>query len=69
MATKKVKSTGRFGTRYGAVVKAKTRAIEARQKQKQSCPYCRKLSAKRLAKGIWSCKSCGKRFSSQAYYT
>lgn len=69
MRTKKVKATGRFGARYGSVVKAKFLAVEKKQNKKQKCPYCTKLAAKRLAAGIWKCKSCGKKFSSQAYCT
>lgn len=66
--TKKVKSTGRFGARYGSVVKEKFRKIEDKQRQKQQCPFCSKLSAKRTAKGLWQCKSCGKKFTFHAYY-
>jgi large subunit ribosomal protein L37Ae len=68
MRTKKVKSTGRFGARYGSVVKERFRAIEDKQRQRQQCPFCSKYSAKRLAKGIWLCKGCGKKFALHAYY-
>jgi len=68
MRTKKTKSMARFGSRYGAVVKEKARAIESKQRKKQKCPYCKKFSAKRLSKGLWLCKSCNKKFTSQAYY-
>ncbi len=68
MRTKKTKSTARFGPRYGAVVKEKARAIESKQRKKQKCPFCKKQSVKRTAKGLWWCKSCKKKFTSQAYY-
>ncbi|OIO41488.1 hypothetical protein AUJ10_00680 [Candidatus Pacearchaeota archaeon CG1_02_31_27] len=65
--TKKVKSTGRYGARYGKKVRTRILAVEIRQKKKQTCPYCRKNSAKRKAAGIWHCKSCKKTFTANAY--
>lgn len=67
MRTKKVKSTGRFGPRYGSVVKEKIKLVEAKQRQKQRCPFCKKYNLKRVAAGLWFCKICKKRFASQAY--
>lgn len=66
--TKHTKSTGRFGPRYGAKVKTKTRAIESKQRKKQKCPYCKKPASKRISKGLWECKSCKKRYALGAYY-
>lgn len=66
--TKKVKSSGRFGARYGKRVRIKTSEIEAIQRKKQICPFCKKGVAKRLSKGIWQCKKCNKKFASHAYY-
>jgi large subunit ribosomal protein L37Ae len=68
MATKKVGSTGRFGPHYGKKIRERVLEVERKQKAKQKCPYCRKMSAKRMAKGIWKCKACKKRFASHAYY-
>tara|TARA_Y100000310_G_C20619614_1_gene782547 strand:- start:1119 stop:1337 length:219 start_codon:yes stop_codon:yes gene_type:complete len=68
MRTKKVKSAGRFGSRYGAKVRKKTAEIEAVQKKKQSCLFCNGV-AKRLSKGIWECKKCDKKFASHTYFT
>jgi len=68
MKTKKVKQSGRFGVRYGKVVKGKVNAIEAKQKKKQKCPYCSKLSVKRKSKGVFHCLKCGKEFTGGAYY-
>ena len=68
MRTKKVASAGRFGVRYGKKIRERVIAVEKKQKAKQICPYCSKHSAKRVAKGIWHCKSCDKRFASGAYY-
>jgi large subunit ribosomal protein L37Ae len=68
MHTKKVSSAGRFGVRYGIKIRQRVVSVEKRQRQKQKCPYCSKMAGKRLSKGIWKCKSCGKKFASNAYY-
>jgi large subunit ribosomal protein L37Ae len=69
MATKskKTKSTGRFGARYGKKVKVKIVKVEEKQRVKQKCPFCNKTGVKRLSKGIWECKKCGKKFASNTY--
>jgi len=66
--TKKVASAGRFGARYGKRIRESVIEIEKKQRQKQKCPHCTKLTAKRVAKGLWACKNCGKRFTGGAYY-
>jgi large subunit ribosomal protein L37Ae len=70
MATKlkKTKSAGRFGARYGSRVKARLVAIESKQRKKQTCPFCKRLGAKRISKGIWECSKCDKKFAHNAYY-
>lgn len=65
--TKKVKASGRFGIRYGSTVRAGWLVVEQKRKAKQKCPFCSKLGCKRHSKGLWSCKKCGKRFTSGAY--
>lgn len=66
--TKKVKAAGRFGARYGRSVRLKVAEIESIQRKKQKCLFCNGV-AKRMSKGIWQCKKCGKKFASNAYYT
>lgn len=66
--TKKVKSAGRFGSRYGLKVRKRVIEIETLQRQKQKCICCGKNSAKRIAYGIYQCKSCGKKFTGRAYF-
>jgi len=66
--TKKVKIAGKFGARYGATVREKYSAVASKQAQKQKCPFCKKFTAKRIAKGLWNCKACHKRFTAHAYY-
>ena len=66
--TVKTKATARYGARYGARVKSKVQATEVKQRKKQKCPYCKKLTAKRLSVGIWYCKACKKKYALGAYY-
>jgi large subunit ribosomal protein L37Ae len=66
--SKKTKSAGRFGARYGRSVRKKLVSVEEKQRKKQKCPYCKKPGVKRLSKGIWHCKKCGKKFASDTYY-
>jgi large subunit ribosomal protein L37Ae len=67
MATKKVKSAGRFGARYGRKVRIKTADIESVQRKKQDCIFCNG-KAKRLSKGIWQCNKCEKKFAGHTYF-
>ena len=68
--SKKSKSAGRFGARYGKKIKAKLVKVEEKQRKKQKCPFCEKLGIKKLSKGIWQCtrKKCDKKFASNTYY-
>ena len=68
MRTKKVKAAGRLRAGYGVNVRSRITKIESRQRKKQACPYCKKAALKRLSKGIWLCRKCGKKFASHAYY-
>jgi len=65
--TKKVKSAGRFGARYGKSIRQRIIDVEQKQRKKQKCPQCGKLGVKRIATGIWHCKKCGTKFASNAY--
>jgi len=60
-------ATGRFGVRYGQATKKRIDAIEEKQRKKQKCIFCNGR-AKRISKGIWSCKKCGKKFAGHAYF-
>ena len=66
--SKKSKSAGRFGSRYGRSVRSKLVKVETKQRVKQKCPFCEKLGVKRLSKGIWKCSKCNKKFASDTYY-
>ncbi len=65
--TKKVKASGRLGARYGTRVRRKIAEIESVQRKKQQCMFC-KGTAKRLSKGIWKCKKCKRKFTSNAFF-
>jgi large subunit ribosomal protein L37Ae len=67
MKSKLLKAAGRFGVRYGQLVKRRIANIESKQRKKQKCLFCNG-HAKRSSKGIWECKKCGKRFAAHAYY-
>lgn len=62
-----MKSTKRFGARYGRSVKNKFEQIEAEQKKSHQCPNCRQFRVKRVAAGIWECNKCGNKFVNKAY--
>lgn len=68
--TKKTKSAGKFGARYGKRVRAKLVKVEEKQRVKQKCPFCKKPGVKRLSKGLWQCTkpNCNKKFASDVYY-
>jgi large subunit ribosomal protein L37Ae len=66
--SKKSKSAGRFGARYGKKAKDKLVKVEVKQRVKQKCPFCEKIGVKRLSKGIWHCKRCDKKFASGTYH-
>ena len=66
--TKKAKSSGRFGARYGSKPRARLVKVEEKQRKKQKCPFCKKLGAKRSSKGIWKCFKCNKKFASGVFY-
>ena len=68
MATKKQGSAGRFGARFGNILRRKVSEIEKFSRAKHKCPFCGKdKKVKRLAYGIWKCSACEKKFVGKAY--
>lgn len=65
--TKKVKSVGRFGARYGVRIRRRIREIESRQKGWHECPACAAPRVKRASTSIWECRKCGHKFAGGAY--
>ncbi|HLE97872.1 MAG TPA: 50S ribosomal protein L37ae [Candidatus Thermoplasmatota archaeon] len=66
--TRKAKSVGRFGARYGVSVRRRIREVEVRQKADHPCPGCGAVRVARSDTGIWECRKCGYRFAGGAYY-
>lgn len=65
--TKKVKSVGRFGPRYGVRIRRRIREIESRQKTWHECPNCAAPRVKRVSTGIWECRKCAHKFAGGSY--
>ena len=65
--TKKVGPAGRFKSRYGLRIRKRVVEIEVVQRQRHICPKCKKRALKRVAPGIWECKSCGLKIAGFAY--
>ena len=63
----KLKSTKRFGARYGPRNKIKLDKIERVQRSRQKCPYCSYYQVKRLSLGVWHCRKCNAKFTGKAY--
>ena len=67
--TKKVGMSGRFGPKYGSIVRINWNLIMEKQKGAIKCPRCfTKDSIHRVSVGIWHCKKCGAKFTGGAYY-
>lgn len=63
--TKKVGSSGRFGTRYGRKIRGRIKSAET--VKKHECPTCHKMGIKREAAGIWECSKCRTKMAGKAY--
>ena len=62
-----IKSTKRFGPRYGRKLKERFGKLEELQRKKHICPYCKAQKVKRVALGIWNCRKCDAQFTGKAY--
>ena len=67
MATKKVGSSGRFGPRYGGVMRKAVATIEKVQKAAHVCNKCGANAVYRTQTAIWECQKCGDLFAGGAY--
>lgn len=65
--TKKIGSAGRFGSRYGRKIRKDVADVEVVQSASHECPVCLKVAVKRVAFGVWECRSCGRRFAGGAF--
>merc|ERR1712033_142812 len=64
--TKKVGIVGKYGTRYGASLRKLIKKIEVSQHKKYTGPSG-KDDLKRVAAGIWKCKSLNMKIAGGAY--
>jgi large subunit ribosomal protein L37Ae len=67
MATKKVKSAGRFKSRYGVGIRKRVVKVESQQRQRFDCPACGFKKLKRQGTGIYGCAKCGLKMAGGAY--
>jgi large subunit ribosomal protein L37Ae len=65
--TSKAGTAGRFGARYGVVVRKLTKDIEKIERSRSECPTCHHVAVKRVASGIWECRHCDAKFAAAAY--
>ncbi|MBD3185508.1 50S ribosomal protein L37ae [Candidatus Bathyarchaeota archaeon] len=65
--SKKVGTTGRFGSRYGTLVRYRVKTIESYKNAQVRCLKCKTRAIKRESVGLWTCKKCGVRFTGGAY--
>jgi len=65
--TVKAWTAGRYGVRYGVVVRKLTRDIEKTERARHECPTCHHQSVKRTASGIWECRRCDAKFAAASY--
>ncbi|WP_019177468.1 50S ribosomal protein L37ae [Methanomassiliicoccus luminyensis] len=66
-STEKAGSSGRFGARYGVVVRNRTRDIDKMRTAAHECPSCHRTSVSRVSSGIWECSKCSTKFAAGAY--
>jgi large subunit ribosomal protein L37Ae len=67
--TKKVKTAGRYGSRYGVGIKKRLIDVEKRQKNLSACPFCGFSKVSRVAAGLFTCKKCSAKFTGGSYQT
>ncbi|MCX6695858.1 MAG: 50S ribosomal protein L37ae [Candidatus Altiarchaeota archaeon] len=66
--TKKIGSMGRYGPRIGRKVREEAKKIEEESRRTRDCPSCgKKRTVRRVVSGIWSCKTCGIKFTGGAH--
>ena len=65
--TKKVRKTGRLGSRYGVGIRKRLLKIEDKQEQNYNCPFCGFKKVKRKAAGLFICRKCNAKFAGGAY--
>ncbi|MBI4021580.1 MAG: 50S ribosomal protein L37ae [Candidatus Aenigmarchaeota archaeon] len=67
MATKKVGITGKYGVRYGRMIKERVIKATEGLTISHKCDACLRFSVNRVSAGIWQCGKCGRKFAGKAY--
>ena len=65
--TKKVGIVGKYGTRYGASLRKVVKKFEVTKRAKYISPFSGKECVKRVAVGIWKCKSTNRKIAGGAW--
>ncbi|MBI4181524.1 MAG: 50S ribosomal protein L37ae [Candidatus Aenigmarchaeota archaeon] len=65
--TKKVGLTGKYGVRYGRMIRERVKAQAEQQQARHPCPACLRPAVERQSAGIWACGKCGHKFAGKAY--
>ncbi len=65
--SKKTKSVGRYGVRYGARLRKDILKIDLTAKGIHRCPRCRLNAVKRKSVGLWLCRKCNYEFTGGAW--
>lgn len=65
--TEKAGTAGRYGARYGVVVRKLTKDIEKIERSSFECPTCHHAAVRRKASGIWECRRCDAKFAAGSY--
>jgi len=66
-STKKVRKTGRLGSRYGVGIRKRLLKVEDKQQKNYACPFCGFKRVKRKAAGLYTCRKCNASFAGGAY--
>lgn len=59
--------SGKFGSKYGKMVRQRFDEADKKAKEKYKCPSCKRESLKKEGTGIWKCTKCGTKVSGGAY--
>ncbi len=67
-STKKVRSAGKFGAKFGIGIRKRWLKVADKQKKHYDCPSCGFKKVKRLSTGVFHCKKCDLKFAGGAYF-
>jgi large subunit ribosomal protein L37Ae len=67
-STKKVKSAGKFGAKFGIGIRKRWLKVAEKQRKRYDCPSCGFTKVKRLATGVFQCQKCDLKFAGGAYF-